>query len=53
MTQVINVFRIMGLEVLSAEYRIADVLGLDRDQSDYFRSTGPSLRPESHLASAC
>lgn len=39
MTQVINVFRVAGLEALSAEYRIADILGLDREQSDYFRST--------------
>ena len=39
MTQLINVFRIRGLELLSAHYRIADVVGLDKEQADYFRST--------------
>jgi hypothetical protein len=39
MNQLTNVFRISGLEALSACYRIADVIGLDKEQVDYFRST--------------
>jgi hypothetical protein len=38
MSQLTNVFRISGLNALSAYYRIADVIGLDKEQSDYFRS---------------
>ncbi len=39
MTHLINVFRVGGLQLLSAQYRIADVIGLDKEQADYFRST--------------
>ncbi len=39
MSQLTNVFRVFGLAALSAQYRIADVIGLDREQTDYFRST--------------
>ncbi len=38
MKRFINTFRILGLESLSASYRTADVIGLDREQADYFRS---------------
>ena len=38
MSQLTNVFRVSGLEALSAQYRIADVIGLDKQQTDYFRS---------------
>lgn len=38
MKRIVNTFRIQGLESLSASYRLADVIGLDKDQTDYFRS---------------
>lgn len=38
MKRIINAFRIRGLESLSASYCLADVIGLDKEQVDYFRS---------------
>jgi len=38
MKPITNVFRITGFNALTATYRIADVVGMDREQSDYFRS---------------
>ncbi len=34
----LNVFRVSGLESLSAPYRLADVIGLDREQHDFHTS---------------
>lgn len=38
MNRCANIFEIRGLAGLSARYRIADVLGLDREQNDFYRS---------------